>query len=276
MPPLRYIMLALALTVYGAVLLAELVGDKLFYTVAALAGRYALSSIGVGLALACAGKMLGAVALGRVISALPARLVSGMTAATFLVTAVALWHYRPGAAGAPGEAERKAPNGRSGALIAFASVFFTEWGDLGQITAASIAVRSGAPAVVCAAATAALLTKGALAMTIGLHLRRFLPVRVMRYAAVAMCLAMAAIAILRPEPRRLAEATAPTSMTPGESWGSGGGRRSEFGSWFHPRLKGRRYGWLTTSIPFSSSSSRPAATPARVRPAGTVGRIPTP
>ena len=38
----------------------------------------------------------------------------------------------------------------------------------------------------------------------------------------------------------------------------------------------RLYGWLTTSIPFSSSSSRPAITPARVRLTGTVGLIPTP
>ena len=40
-----------------------------------------------------------------------------------------------------------------------------------------------------------------------------------------------------------------------------------------PRLAGPGggpYRWLTTSIPFSSSSSRPAITPARVRLTGTV------
>lgn len=192
-------MLALALTVYGAVLVAELVGDKLLYTVAALASRYALPGVSAGLALACGGKMLGAVALGRVISALPERIVSGVTAATFAATAVALWRRRPEAATADG-AEREAPRVRSGALVAFASVFFTEWGDLGQITAASMAARSGAPALVWAAGTAALLTKCALALTIGLGLRRFLPRPVMRYTAVMMCLVMAVVAIARPEP----------------------------------------------------------------------------
>lgn len=192
-------MLALALAVYGAVLTAELVGDKLLYTIAALAGRYSLSRVSAGLALACAGKMLAAVALGGVISALPARIVSGVTAATFVATAVVLWRRRPGPAAAD-EADRQPPRGQSGLWVAFASVFFTEWGDLGQITAASMAARSGAPAVVWAAGTAALLTKGALAVTIGLQLRRFLPGRVMRYAAVAMCLAMAVIAVLRPQP----------------------------------------------------------------------------
>jgi Ca2+/H+ antiporter, TMEM165/GDT1 family len=192
-------MLALALVVYGAVLVAELVGDKLLYTVAVLAGRYDLSSVGVGLAFACAGKMLGAVALGRVISALPARIVSGVTAATFVVTAVVMLRRRPDAE-TTRETDCEAPRLRSGALVTFASLFFTEWGDLGQITAASMAARSGAPAVVWTAGTAALLTKGALAVTIGLQLRRFLPMRVMRYAAVTMCLAMAVVAIARPKP----------------------------------------------------------------------------
>jgi putative Ca2+/H+ antiporter (TMEM165/GDT1 family) len=148
-------MLALALAVFGAVLTAELMGDKLLYTVAAIAGRYSLSSVGVGFALACGGKMFCAVALGRIISALPTAIV----------------------------------------LVMFGSVFFAEWGDLGQITVASIAARTGAPMVVWVAATAALLTKGALAVTIGFGLRRFLPLRVMHYASVMTCLTMAAIAI---------------------------------------------------------------------------------
>ena len=193
-------MLALALAVYSAVLVAELVGDKLLYTTAALTSRYKPSSIGVGLALACAGKMLGAVAFGRVISTLPARVLSAVTAATFVLTALAIWRRRSDAGTATDEAEREAPHVRSGALVTFASVFFTEWGDLGQITAASMAARSGAPALVWAASTAALLTKGALALTIGFGLRRFLPLRVMRYTAVVMCLAMAVISIVQSRP----------------------------------------------------------------------------
>jgi putative Ca2+/H+ antiporter (TMEM165/GDT1 family) len=183
-------MLALALAVFGAVLTAELMGDKLLYTVAAIAGRYSLSSVGVGFALACGGKMFCAVALGRIISALPTAIVSLVTAATFVIAGVAIWRRYPDAAAA-----RKQRGTQSGVLVMFGSVFFAEWGDLGQITVASIAARTGAPMVVWVAATAALLTKGALAVTIGFGLRRFLPLRVMHYASVMTCLTMAAIAI---------------------------------------------------------------------------------
>ena len=184
-------MLMLISTVFGAVLTAELVGDKLVYTLAAIAGRYTLSSVGLGFLLACGGKMFGAVALGGIISALPTPIISLVTAATFVIAGVAIWRRYPDAA----VVAHEAPGVQSGALVTFVSVFFTEWGDLGQITVASIAARAGAPIVVWAAGTAAMLTKGALAVTIGLGLRRFLPLRVMHYAAVTMCLAMAAVAV---------------------------------------------------------------------------------
>ena len=185
-------MLALGLAVFGAVLTAELLGDKLLYTVAAIAGRYTLSGVGVGLALAAGGKMFCAVALGRIISALPTAIVSLVTVATFVIAGLAMWRRYPDAAAA-----RKQRGAQSGALVTFGSVFFTEWGDLAQITVASIAARTHAPIIVWIAGTAALLTKGALAVTIGFGLRRFLPLRVMHYASVMSCLAMAAIAILR-------------------------------------------------------------------------------
>lgn len=183
---------SLVLTIFLAVLTAELAGDKLLYTIAAIAGRYTLTRVGVGFALACGGKMFCAVAIGRVLSALPTSIVSLVTAATFVIAGIGIWRRYPDAALALDTTDPR----RGGALVTFASVFFTEWGDLGQITVASIAAQTGAPMVAWVAGTAAMLTKGALALTIGFGLRRFLPLRVMHYIAVTICLGMAVITVV--------------------------------------------------------------------------------
>jgi putative Ca2+/H+ antiporter (TMEM165/GDT1 family) len=68
-----------------------------------------------------------------------------------------------------------------------------------MVTAAALSARFHAPVVVWAAASAALLTKGALALALGVGLRRYLPRHVLRYAAVVVCVGMAVLAVVRPE-----------------------------------------------------------------------------
>jgi hypothetical protein len=58
------------------------------------------------------------------------------------------------------EKDRGTPKG---ALVSFAAIFFSEWGDVGQITAATMAARFGDPLLVWVGAVAAMVTKGALA-----------------------------------------------------------------------------------------------------------------
>jgi len=174
------------------VLVTEMVGDKTLYTVSALASRYRAPAIFAGLAPAFMGKMLAAVLLGGLIARLPEALLTAVTAVSFVVAAAAIWRSRPEL-----EPALRLGDGRwtRGAALAFTSTFFTEWGDVGMVTAATLAARFHAPAVVWLAATAALLTKGALALLLGVGLRRYLPRHVLRYAAVGVCILMAAMTI---------------------------------------------------------------------------------
>ena len=84
-------MLAIFLATYGAVFIAEIVGDKLLYTTGVLATRYTSASIMLGMALAFSGKMAVAVAVGEAISRLPKPLVAVVTAVSFIGVAIALW-----------------------------------------------------------------------------------------------------------------------------------------------------------------------------------------
>src|SRR5215471_6881893 len=95
-PAFRPTMIALLLTTYGAVLVAELLGDKTLYTLGSLAARFRLGPILGGAVAAFALKMLVAVLLGRALAACPDALVAAISATTFLAMAVVLWRRRPG------------------------------------------------------------------------------------------------------------------------------------------------------------------------------------
>ena len=84
-------MLQLVLTTYGAVFVAEIVGDKLLYTTGVLAARYRSASVVLGMALAFMCKMAVAVAIGAAISQLPRWLVAAFTAASFIGVALTVW-----------------------------------------------------------------------------------------------------------------------------------------------------------------------------------------
>ena len=136
-------MLAIFLATYGAVFVAEIVGDKLLYTTGVLATRYRTVPILCGMILAFMAKMGVAVLVGKAISKLPPVLVAAVTTVNFFAIAFALWRK-------PDKREVKKedhPASRA-ALVSFAAIFFSEWGDVGQITAATMAARFGAPLMV--------------------------------------------------------------------------------------------------------------------------------
>jgi putative Ca2+/H+ antiporter (TMEM165/GDT1 family) len=84
-------MLPMFLATYGAVFIAEIVGDKLLYTTSILATRYRSAAVVVGMAAAFMCKMGVAVAVGAAISTLPRLLVASLTAASFIGVAISLW-----------------------------------------------------------------------------------------------------------------------------------------------------------------------------------------
>ena len=81
-------MLLILLTAFGAVFVAEIVGDKLLYTTGVLAARYRTSPIMFGMAVAFMAKMGVAVLVGSAISTLPRSLVATITFIAFAILTV--------------------------------------------------------------------------------------------------------------------------------------------------------------------------------------------
>ena len=182
-------------TTYGAVFVAEIVGDKLLYTTGVLSARYRTAPVLMGMAVAFMLKMAVAVAVGKAISKLPPLLVAALTTASFLGVAIALW-VKPIEA-----SDKKRDTAASkAAMVSFAAIFFSEWGDVGQITAAAMAARFGAPIIVWIGAVAAMVTKGTLAASVGAGVRQWIatniPPRVVRYAGVSLLLLLGVLSVV--------------------------------------------------------------------------------
>ena len=180
-------MLYLLLSVYLTVLLTELVGDKAIYTISSLTSRFHPLPVFIGVVTAFAGKALAAVLVGQAVSELPRKTILLMSAVTFFLTALVIWFKRQDSRA--GGAEEGRVGSSRGALVAFAAVFLSEWGDIGQLTVINLTARYQLPLVVWVGATLALTTKGIVAISLGLGLRKLLPQNYVRAASVGLCLA---------------------------------------------------------------------------------------
>jgi putative Ca2+/H+ antiporter (TMEM165/GDT1 family) len=187
-------MVSVFILTYGAVFVAEIVGDKLLYTTSVLAARYHAAPIVVGATLAFMVKMGAAVLVGKAISGLPPILVAGITTTGFLWVAYNLWHKPDN----PNEAAHGTQSRSTGASMSFVAVLFSEWGDVGQVTAATMAVRFASPSAVWLGAVCAMATKGILAAWLGAGVRRWVRDRVspkmVRYASISLLLLLGALA----------------------------------------------------------------------------------
>ena len=188
-------MVLIFFTTFGTVFVAEIVGDKLLYTTGVLAARYRTLPIMFGMAAAFMAKMAVAVLVGEAISRLPPLLVATITALSFLGVAFTLWR-KPDQ-----RAEKdKDHTARKAAMVSFAAIFFSEWGDVGQVTAATLAARYRMPWIVWLGAVAAMTTKGALAAFLGAGIRRriqqHVSPKVVRYTAVGLLLLLGLLTVL--------------------------------------------------------------------------------
>jgi putative Ca2+/H+ antiporter (TMEM165/GDT1 family) len=181
----------LLIVTYSTVLAGELIGDKSIFTVASLTLRFRPAAAICGVLAAFIGKMSVAVLFGHLLARLPPHWTSGLSAATLLVTAACAWLSK--------EADR--PRGdlrlpwHSAVAVAFSAIFFSEWGDPGQLAAAALAASSDAPGIVWLGGTLALCTKGALAMTLGVSLRRHVPDRLVRTISSLCCLVLGLVSL---------------------------------------------------------------------------------
>lgn len=190
-------MLPIFLATYGTVFMAEIVGDKLLYTTGVLATRYRTIPILFGMAVAFMAKMGVAVGVAKLISRLPPLVVAAVTAINFFAIAFTLWRK-------PDKREVKQYPSSQAVAISFAAIFFSEWGDVGQITAAAMALKFNdsfplAPLIVWLGAVSAMVTKGALAVSIGAGVRgwiqaHFAP-KTLRWAAVGLLLVLGILSV---------------------------------------------------------------------------------
>lgn len=188
-------MLLIFFATFGAVFLAEIVGDKLLYTTSVLAARYRTPPIMAGMAVAFMAKMGLAVIIGQAISKLPRPLVASITAISFLGVAYVLW--------TKSDRQRESKTGHrasKAAMVSFAAIFFSEWGDVGQITAATLAAKYRLPLIVWLGAVSAMITKGSLAAFLGAGIRRWIQDRVspkvVRYLAVSLLLLLGTLSVV--------------------------------------------------------------------------------
>jgi putative Ca2+/H+ antiporter (TMEM165/GDT1 family) len=164
------------------VLLAELVGDKSIYTIAALGLRFHPWPVFGGAAVAFMGKMLVAVLFGKAFLRIPGHWTSVFSALGFFACAFFVWFKEPNKTSLEGAQET---GWLRAAAISFSALFFTEWCDTGQIAAAALAAHTQALVAVWLGGTLALLTKGTLAMTVGMKLSVVIPQQLIRTTASA-------------------------------------------------------------------------------------------
>ena len=180
---------------YLAVFGAEIVGDKLLYTIGVLAGRFTRTSMAIGIAVAFMVKMGAAVLVGAAIARLPRTLLLASTGISFVAIAWTVWR-RPHE-----ESESRVRASAPAAVaVSFSAVVFSEWADLGQLTAAAMTARFGAPLVVWAGAVLAMMTKAALALTLGARIHAWaeglLSEAAARYVSVALLLTIGTLSML--------------------------------------------------------------------------------
>ena len=131
-------MLAIFFATYAAVFIAEIVGDKLLYTTGVLATRYRWGAVVIGMALAFCCKMAAAVAIGAAVATLLEHyrwVVALLTAASFVLLALTMW--RKSDVRQPKEKDTRI---LQGSMVAFATIFFSEWFDVGMQAAGTMAV----------------------------------------------------------------------------------------------------------------------------------------
>jgi len=190
---------ALFVCTLGTVFFAEVVGDKTLHTLGSLAARYRTVPLALGAGVAFMFKMAAAVALADAVHHLPARALQLASAATFLSLALVLWRKAPEEPPTTMPPAAGLVSASAAFAVAFAAVFFSEWGDPGQVATATLAARHGDGLVVWAAATLAMFAKGAVGLFAGAALRRRVRRPTLRWISIGACVLMGAVSLLAPD-----------------------------------------------------------------------------
>jgi putative Ca2+/H+ antiporter (TMEM165/GDT1 family) len=183
----------LAFTFY-TVLTVEIVGDKTFYALAALATRDRTRPLLVGALTAFALKMLAAALIGSFLRTIPGGVIRTLTVASFVGVAVSILLRRP----QPFDSSSPASSHGRAAWMAFSTIFFSEWCDIGQLTAAALVARYHTAAIVWLGGVAALAVKALAAVSLGAALRTRFADSTLRAVSFSTCLLMATVSLFWP------------------------------------------------------------------------------
>lgn len=193
--------IATVIATFVTIFVAEL-PDKTMIATVVLSARFRRPrAVWLGAATALTLQMAIAVAAGQVLGLLPDRVVQAGVAVLFSVGALVLWRSarRPGSVPigsteAEGEPIHAAPSrpALSVAATVFGIVFVAEWGDLTQLTAASLA-SNGRPLSVFVGAALAMASVAAVGTLAGRALLRVLPEQLLHRIAAAIFAILAVI-----------------------------------------------------------------------------------
>ena len=190
--------LAVIGTAFALTFLAEL-PDKSMFASLVLATRYQPAWVWAGAAAAFAVQMVIAVTAGQLLTLLPHRLVLAVTAGLFLAGSAYLWaaSLRTGDRDGADAARQggRAPSFLRVAGMSFGVVFLAEWGDITQLSTASLAARYD-PLLVFAGATLGLWAVTAVAVSIGAKSLGLVPMAWVRRITAAIMLALGAYTAL--------------------------------------------------------------------------------
>lgn len=202
---------ATLLTAFATIFIAEL-PDKTMLATIVLSTRFRRPfSVWTGAALALTTQMVIATSAGRLLSLLPERPVRFGVASLFAIGAFVLWRSRDPDSSEPDDHEgiaadlperdnptarrvERMPTSRVVATV-FGIVFLAEWGDLTQITTASLAAKGHAVSVFIGAA-AAMVSVAAIGVVAGRSLLRVVPARVLHRIAAAVFAALAVFFVI--------------------------------------------------------------------------------
>jgi putative Ca2+/H+ antiporter (TMEM165/GDT1 family) len=182
------------LTTWSMVLTGEIIGDKSLYTIGTLASRYRITPIFWGSTIAFMIKMMSAVLFASLINHLPEWATVLLNVVTFLGIGLIIWNKSRAVKENSPYPER---TWLGVASTSFAGILLTEWGDIGQLTAANLALKYHYPLVIWLGAVTAMMTKGILIMFFGSSLKKILPPDFLRYLGTACCLLMAILSLIQ-------------------------------------------------------------------------------
>src|SRR5215471_2767810 len=162
--------------------------DKTAFATLLLASRTGPVPVFCGAAGAFVIQSIVAVTVGRLLSALPERLVHIGAGIVFLVFAILMWMRKETA----GEDVNVPGDGGfvRAAASTFTVIFLAEWGDLTQLATATIAAKYSAPLTIFFAATMALWAVTGIGVIVGHFAKRTVQPRLLqRLASIAFAIA---------------------------------------------------------------------------------------